>query len=278
MPQLTHVCLAVGLALGASSLLCDVARAADATSGPTPATVSAMTHSLAAAPAPAAAAKPADDPYLWLEGVTDDKALTWVREQNAKAEAEISAAPGFAKLEADLRAILDSDARIPAVQKIGDLYYNFWRDKKHPRGVWRRTTLQEYRKAEPQWEIVLDLDALNASEEIPDGKQWVWHGADCLKPDYRRCLISLSPGGSDADVTREFDLETQSFVEDGFYRPMAKGGLQWIDQDTVYVFTDFGPGTLTASGYPRIVKEWKRGTPLAEATVVYEGKPGVRSR
>ncbi|TXI47145.1 MAG: S9 family peptidase [Lysobacter sp.] len=235
-----------------------------------------MTDTLTAAtPAPAAAAaKPADDPYLWLEGVTDDKALAWVREQNAKAEAEISAAPGFAKLESDLRAILDSDARIPAVQKIGNLYYNFWRDKKHPRGVWRRTTLEEYRKAEPQWEIVLDIDALNAAEEIPEGKQWVWHGADCLKPDYRRCLISLSPGGSDADVTREFDLETQSFVDDGFYRPVAKGGLQWIDQDTVYVFTDFGPGSLTAAGYPRIVKEWKRGTPLSDAKTVYEGKPG----
>lgn len=273
MPQLTHVYLAVGLVLGASSLLCDVARAADATSGSTFA-ASAMTDTLTAATPAPAAAKPADDPYLWLEGVTDDKALAWVREQNAKSEAEISAAPGFAKLESDLRAILDSDARIPAVQKIGNLYYNFWRDKKHPRGVWRRTTLEEYRKAEPQWEIVLDIDALNAAEEIPEGKQWVWHGADCLKPDYRRCLISLSPGGSDADVTREFDLETQSFVDDGFYRPVAKGGLQWIDQDTVYVFTDFGPGSLTAAGYPRVVKEWKRGTPLSEAKVVYEGKPG----
>ncbi len=232
-----------------------------------------MTHSLAAAAT--APAKPAtDDPYLWLEGVTDEKALAWVREENAKAEAEIGAAPTFKKLEADLRAILDSDARIPMVQKIGGYYYNFWRDKKQPRGVWRRTTLDEYRKASPQWEIILDLDALNAAENIPEGKQWVWQGADCLKPEYRRCLIALSPGGSDANVTREFDLETQAFVEDGFVRPEAKGGLQWIDQDTVYVFTDFGAGSLTASGYPRIVKEWKRGTPLSEAKVVYEGKPG----
>jgi prolyl oligopeptidase len=283
MPQLTSAPLAVGLALGASLLLCEAARAA----GPAPASnaqsiamtspISASTAASASANA-ATAAKPqsapsADDPYLWLEGVTDDKALAWVREQNAKAEAEIAAAPEFKKLEADLLAILDSDARIPGVQKIGEHYYNFWRDKKQPRGVWRRTTLQEYRKAQPQWEVVLDLDALNEAENIPEGKQWVWQGADCLKPEYKRCLIALSPGGSDANVTREFDLETQSFVEDGFVRPEAKGGLQWIDQDTVYVFTDFGPGSLTSSGYPRVVKEWKRGTPLAEAKVVYEGKP-----
>jgi len=120
---------------------------------------------------------------------------------------------------------------------------------------------------------------LNEAEQIPDGKKWVWHGADCLKPQppdnvYKRCLIALSPGGSDADVTREFDLETKQWVSDGFFRPEAKGGLGWIDADTVYVYTDFGPGSMTASGYPRIVKQWKRGTPLEAATLVYEGGPG----
>src|SRR5690606_9044735 len=169
-----------------------------------------------------------------------------------------------------IRAILDSDAKIPGVEKIGGYYYNFWKDKQHERGVWRRTTLDEYRKPEPKWETVLDLDALNKAEDA----KWVWHGADCLKPKYQRCLIALSPGGSDADVTREFDLATKQFVQDGFFRPEAKGGLSWIDEDTVYVFTDFGPGTLTSSGYPNIVKEWKRGTPLASAKTVYEGKPG----
>ncbi|HEY0885338.1 MAG TPA: prolyl oligopeptidase family serine peptidase, partial [Ramlibacter sp.] len=173
------------------------------------------------------------------------------------------------QLEADIRAILDSDAKIPGVQKIGDYYYNFWKDKQHERGVWRRTTLAEYRKAQPQWETVLDLDALNKAE----GKNWVWHGADCRKPDYTRCLIALSRGGADADETREFDLATKTFLKDGFYRPEAKGGLGWKDADTVYVFTDFGDGSMTTSGYPRIVKEWKRGTPLSAATVVYEGKP-----
>ena len=116
---------------------------------------------------------------------------------------------------------------------------------------------------------MIDLDALNKAE----GKNWVWHGADCLRPDYDRCLVALSRGGADADVTREFDLTTKQFVKDGFFRAEAKGGLCWIDLDTVYVYTDFGPGIDDQSGYPRIVKEWKRGTPLAEAKTVYEGKP-----
>ncbi len=209
------------------------------------------------------------DPYAWLEDVEGTKQLEWVKAQNARAEAEIAATPEFKRLEADIRAILDSDAKIPGVQKIGEYYYNFWKDKQHERGLWRRTTLDEYRKPQPQWETVLDLDALNKAE----GKNWVWHGANCRRPDYTRCLIALSRGGADANETREFDLTTKTFLADGFYRPEAKGGLGWKDADTVYVFTDFGPGSMTSSGYPRIVKEWKRGTPLASATLVYEGKP-----
>src|SRR3546814_8705355 len=124
----------------------------------------------------------------------------------------------------------------------------------HERGIWRRTTLEEYRKDEPKWETLLDLDALNKAE----GENWVWHGADCLRPDYTRCLVALSRGGADADVTREFDLTTKKWVEGGFQRPEAKGSLGWIDRDTVYVATDFGPGSMTESGYARIVKEWQR--------------------
>ncbi len=210
----------------------------------------------------------ANDPYAWLEDVEGQKQLDWVRAQNAKAEAEIASTPAFKELEASILAILDSDAKIPGVQKIGPYYYNFWKDKQHERGLWRRTTLEEYRKPQPQWETVLDLDALNKAE----GKNWVWHGADCRKPDYTRCLIALSRGGADADETREFDLTTKTFLKDGFYRPEAKGGLGWKDADTVYVFTNFGEGSMTTSGYPRIVKEWKRGTPLSAASVVYEGK------
>ncbi|WP_462115296.1 prolyl oligopeptidase family serine peptidase [Lysobacter xanthus] len=207
------------------------------------------------------------DPYLWLEDVTGERPLDWVRAQNAKTEAELASTPRFKQLESDIRAILDSNAKIPTVEKIGAYYYNFWKDAQHERGVWRRTTLEEYRKAEPAWETVLDIDALNRAE----GAKWVFHGANCLKPDYERCLVALSNGGADADVTREFDLSKKDFVADGFFRPEAKGGMDWIDRDRTYVYTDFGPGSMTPSGYPRIVKEWRRGTPLAEAKVVYEG-------
>jgi prolyl oligopeptidase len=208
-----------------------------------------------------------DDPYLWLEDVTGERALSWVREQNAISQQALQSDPAYETLRSDLLQILDSNARIPYVEKMGEHYYNFWRDAEHPRGVWRRTTLAEYRKPEPQWEVLLDLDALGAAE----GENWVWHGADCLRPDYDRCLVALSRGGADADVTREFDVSERAFVEGGFFRAEAKGALGWKDADTVYVFTDFGPGTMTESGYPRIVKEWRRGTPIEQATVVYEG-------
>ncbi|RZA37182.1 MAG: S9 family peptidase [Lysobacteraceae bacterium] len=208
-----------------------------------------------------------DDPYAWLEDVTGAKPLEWVKAQNTKSEAEIAATPQFQQLEGRILAMLDSDAKIPGVQKMGDFYYNFWKDKNHERGLWRRTTLEEYRKPQPKWETILDLDALNKAE----GENWVWHGANCRRPDYSRCLIALSRGGADADVTREFDLANKQWVKDGFSRAEAKGGLGWKDADTVYVYTDFGAGSMTPSGYPRIAKEWKRGTPMSAATVVYEG-------
>lgn len=216
----------------------------------------------------AMAAETADDPYLWLEGVTDEKALDWVKQRNAESEKAIAASQEFKTLESDLKAILDSDAKIPYVQKMGEYYYNFWKDQQHQRGLWRRTTLAEYRKDSPAWEVLIDLDALNKAE----GENWVWHGADCLKPAYTRCLISLSRGGADADVSREYDLANKAWVKDGFFRPEAKGGLSWIDQDRVYVYTDFGDGSMTSSGYPRQVKEWQRGTPMSDAKLVYEGK------
>jgi prolyl oligopeptidase len=208
------------------------------------------------------------DPNLWLEDVEGAKALDWVRAQNVDSQKALTSDPGFATLREDLRKILDSDARIPAVQKLGEYYYNFWRDKQNPAGLWRRTTLAEYRKAAPAWEVLVDLDALNKAEKA----NWVWHGADCLKPAYRHCLVALSRGGSDADETREYDLAGKRWVADGFFRPEAKGGLSWRDADSVYVSTDFGPGSMTSSGYPRIAKLWKRGTPMSAATSVYEGR------
>ena len=208
------------------------------------------------------------DPNLWLEDIDSEKSLTWVRAQNATSEKALTQSPAFKTIEADLLAILDSDDKIPYVVKRGDYYYNYWQDKDHPRGIWRRTTWDEYQKAEPKWDTLIDLDALNKSENAT----WVWHGADCLRPDYRHCLISLSRGGADADETREYDLETREFIKDGFYRPEAKGSMGWIDKDHVFVQTDFGAGSMTASGYPREARLWQRGTPLADAKTVYRGE------
>jgi len=208
------------------------------------------------------------DPFLWLEDVQGDKALAWVRERNAESRREIEAYPRFKALRDNALKVLNSKERIPYVVRRGDWLYNFWQDDAHKRGLWRRTTLAEYRKAEPAWDVVLDLDALAAAEK----ENWVWHGATCLGPAYERCLLSLSRGGADAVVVREFDIRDRRFVPKGFELPEAKSDVEWIDADTLYIGTDFGPGALTDSGYPRVVKRWKRGQPLAQAVTVFEGE------
>lgn len=213
-------------------------------------------------------ASAADDPHLWLEAVEDEKALAWVREQNVDSVDELTRSGDFKRIQSRVREILDSDARIPFVGKMGPHYYNFWRDAKNPRGLWRRTSLDEYRKAEPSWEVVLDLDELAKAE----GENWVWAGSNCLEPEYRKCLVELSRGGADATVTREFDTVEKRFVEGGFSLPEAKSSVSWIDADTLFVGTDFGQGSMTDSGYPRIAKRWQRGTPLAQAQTVFEGE------
>jgi len=219
-------------------------------------------------PASAFANEPVD-PHLWLEEVTGEKQLAWVRDRNAACVTALAGTDRFKALESRIRGILDSKERIPMVTKIGDRFYNFWRDAANPKGLWRRTTLDEYRKPTPAWETVLDLDALSAQED----ENWVWHGASVLEPADRICLVSLSRGGADADVVREFDLETKAFVADGFVIPEAKSRVAWRNANSLFVATDFGPGSLTASGYPRTIREWTRGTPLAESVPVYEGQP-----
>jgi prolyl oligopeptidase len=210
------------------------------------------------------------DPYRWLEDVTGTEALDWVRAHNEVTLAALSGSARFASLRAEAREVLDADDRIPFARRRGEYLYNFWQDAEHPKGLWRRTTLEEYRTDRPGWEILLDVDALAAREE----ENWVWQGASVLRPGgYRQALLHLSRGGADASVVREFDLATRSFVEGGFYIPEAKTDAGWIDADRIYVGTDFGPGSLTSSGYPRLVKEWRRGTPLSDAALVYEGKP-----
>ena len=235
--------------------------------------VLAMSAAGPTAASDAAKAPAPEDRYLWLEDVTGEKALDWARARNAES-AKVLETGDFAALEKRILDILDSDARIPYVEKLGPWYYNFWRDAKNPRGLWRRTTLAEYRKEHPAWETVIDLDALGEAEK----ENWVWHGADCLKPEYKRCLVSLSRGGADADVVREFDLEAKAFVKDGFFLPEAKNDVGWRDADTLYVGTDFGPGSMTTSGYPRIAKEWKRGTPARRGGDGLRGPGGGRHR
>jgi prolyl oligopeptidase len=223
-------------------------------------------------PAPATStgtSAPSDDPYLWLEDSHGQRALDWVHAQDAITKEAFMDSPEFARTRSQILQVLDSEARIPYVGRMGDYLYNFWQDKAHPRGIWRRTTLAEYRKASPHWETLLDIDALNKAED----KKWVFKGAQCMKPEYKHCLVSLSPGGGDAVEVREFDLPSKSFVKGGFFLPVAKTDVDWIDENHIYVGTDFGPGSMTQSSYPRIVKEWARGTPLSSATLVYEGKP-----
>jgi len=210
------------------------------------------------------------DPYLWLEEVLGEKPLAWVRERNAVSTTLLKARPEFEPARSKVLEILNSKDKIPYIHRMGDHVYNLWTDEKNKRGLWRRTTLADFKNANPKWETVLDIDALGKAED----KSWVWGGANCLAPAYQRCLVSLSPGGSDAKVVREFDLTTKQFVANGFTLPEAKSITAWLDQDTLLVGTDFGSGSMTKSGYPRIIKRWTRGTTLANATSVFEANEG----
>jgi prolyl oligopeptidase len=210
-----------------------------------------------------------DDPYLWLEELDAPDVVRWVTERNAETLTGL-AGEGFARTRDAIRDVLDNKDRIPYPGRRGDgFYYNFWTDADHPRGLWRRTTPDQYRLDEPEWEVLLDVDALNEAE----GENWTWDDVTVLRPTFDRCLISLSRGGADAVVVREFDLRGRAFVQDGFTLPEAKSHVGWIDVDHIYVATDFGPGSLTSSGYPRVVKQWRRGTPLSAAELVHEGRP-----
>ena len=214
---------------------------------------------------------PADDPFLWLEDVEGERALAWVEAQNAATAAELRASPLYDALYQDALAAVTSDDRIPYPSLRGDDVYNFWTDADHPRGLWRRATLTDYLAGEPAWETVIDVGALGEAE----GVNWTWGGAVCLPIDSdlgeagTRCLVRLSRGGADAVEVREFDTAAGTFVEGGFRVPEAKSSAAWVDADRLLVSTDWGDGSLTESGYPRIVKVWERGRPLAEARTVF---------
>ena len=206
------------------------------------------------------------DPYLWLEDVLGEDALDWVRARNEPTVEEFSG-DEFERMRTQALEVLDTDARIPYVRRRGDYLYNFWRDAANPRGLWQRTTLDSYRSDKPDWDVLLDLDELSRV----DDKNWVWAGANVIYPEYTRALISLSPGGSDAAIVREFDMATREFIDDGFALAEAKSQTSWVDPDTLLIGTNFGEGSLTESGYPRIVKRWRRGQPVDDALTVFEG-------
>ncbi|HWA01107.1 MAG TPA: prolyl oligopeptidase family serine peptidase [Caulobacterales bacterium] len=230
-------------------------------------TTSQMTH----AETPAAATPAAADPYLWLEDVDGQRALDWVRAQNARSLPVLQNDPRFARLHADALAIANSHDRLALGSIREGHLYNFWQDETHVRGLWRRSPLADYARGAPRWETLLDVDALATAENA----NWVFKGVDCL-PRSTRCMVELSNGGKDAAVWREYDIATKTFVANGFSTPEAKASLEWEDVDTLLVATDWGAEngapTVTESGYPMIVKRWRRGTPLASATEVLRGK------
>ncbi len=209
-----------------------------------------------------------EDPWIWLEEVDSERALEWVEGRNEVSLGYLESRPLFEPLKTRSLEILDSDRRIPEPALRGDRVYNFWQDADNRRGVWRRMALTDYAHGSTDWEVLLDLDALARQED----EDWVWKGASCLPPVYRRCLVNLSRGGADATVVREFDTVTGRFAEDGFRLEEAKHWVTWADEDTLYVGTDFGPGSLTDSGYARTARRWRRGEPLTEAPEVFAGE------
>ena len=207
------------------------------------------------------------DPYLWLEDVSGEAALDWARAQNEPTLAELCG-ERFEQMRAEALEIMNADTRIPDVKRRGEYLYNLWTDAEHPRGLWRRTTLEQYRTDTPEWDVLLDVDALAAAED----ENWDLAGLDVIEPEYTRALVSLSRGGSDAAVVREFDMATRQFVADGFTLPEGRHNVAWEDENTVLVGADFGDGSLTNVGLPRLVKRWRRGEPLQRAETIFAGE------
>lgn len=209
-----------------------------------------------------------DDPFLWLEDIHGARALEWVRSQNQITFDSLKSDAEYTQDYQVLLSMLDADDRIPFGQLHGSVVLNFWQDKEHARGIWRQTTVESYESAAPQWDTLLDLDRLSAEE----GKSWVYKGATC-SADLSRCLLKLSPDGGDTVVLREFAPAEKRFVPNGFSLGEAKAEAAYIDANTILFSTDFGQGTLTKAGYPRIVKLWRRGQNVADAMQIFEANP-----
>ena len=210
---------------------------------------------------------PDNDPRVWLEEVEGEEALDWVEGQNERTFARLQGDERYQGLYDQALEIYQSEDRIPYGSYYGGYVWNLWQDAEHTHGLWRRTTLESYLTDTPDWDVILDVDALSETEET----NWVWRGANCLAPDYDRCILTLSDGGSDAAVRREFDISDRAFVEDGFVTPEAKGGVSWVDADTVMVGLATSEADSTTSGYPSVTYRWERGTDLSEATEALRG-------
>jgi prolyl oligopeptidase len=217
---------------------------------------------------PALAQDTSDDPYIWLEDVSSPRSMEWVESHNAETVKRLEADPRYATLYNEALEIAGAKDRIPSPSFVHGEVFNFWQDADHLRGIWRKTSLADYRTAQPTWTTVLDIDAINAAE----GKSFVFKGASCLPPDESRCLIQLSVGGEDAVEVREFDLDTNQFVADGFNLPKGKQDVAWEDRDHILVSAEWQPGDLTESGYPYIVKRLTRGQPVSAAQEIFRGE------
>ena len=211
----------------------------------------------------------ADDPYIWLEDVHGEKALAWARHENERTLGELQSDPRYKTMYDQALTQLQAEDRIPYVQITPNGLVNFWQDAEHVRGIRRRTTMASYRTDHPKWETILDVDALAKA----DGKSWVYQGTQCLPPAQVHCLVFLSEGGSDANVAREFDMRTKRFVKGGFNLPEGKQSVSWEDENTLLVGRDWGPGSMTPSGYPFITKRLRRGQSLDQAVEVFRGEP-----
>ena len=230
--------------------------------------VAALTFPVAAAAQSAPAAASAEDPFLWLEDVQGDRALSWVRERNTRSLGVLEGDARFAELNAAALAIVNASDRIPAPGFSGDRITNFWQDPTNVRGLWRRTTLASYRSGTPEWETLLDVDALARRENA----NWVFRGGNCLEPENRYCLVSLSDGGKDAVSVREYDLQEKRFITTGFSFPEGKQSITWVDRNTLLVAREWTPGEMTNSGYAYVVKRVTRGQPLDRAREVFRGE------
>jgi prolyl oligopeptidase len=208
------------------------------------------------------------DKYVWLEDVSSDRAMNWVKDENERTAKVLENDPHFAAYHEEALKLSQAPDRLPYPDLRGGDVYNFWRDAEHVNGIFRKTSLSDYLTTQPKWQTVIDYDALGKQDSV----KWVSHGLDCLYPGDHYCLVGLSAGGEDADTMREFDLKTGKFIEGGFTLPHSKQSASWLDKDTLLIARDWGPGTMTKSGYPFVVKEWKRGTPLDTAKEVFRGQ------